>query len=144
MRKKKKKSKRQPANRLKTGKRSKGNPAIVELGKATRFKPGESGNPLGRPRDVVSVSLRRLLAEPCPQYADGRTWAEAISVTICNLALRGNVHAAQEICDRTEGKPAQAISLSGGLEMHGYLTVEEINQRIMSLTDRARARIAAA
>jgi hypothetical protein len=60
---------------------------IISLS-SVRSTPGESGNPLGRPRDLVSVSLRRLLAEPCPQYTDGCTWAEAISVTMCNLALR--------------------------------------------------------
>lgn len=128
----KRSKRRSPANRRKTGGSTH---PIVELGKATRFKAGESGNPSGRPRDQVSIALRKILARPCPQYADGRTWAEAISVTLCNLALRGNVQAASEIADRTEGKPAQAIAVSGSLDLR---TPEEIDRRLRELTARIR------
>lgn len=37
------------------------NPAIIEAGKATRFKPGQSGNPKGRP--VGSKNLSTLVQE---------------------------------------------------------------------------------
>src|ERR1022692_4927193 len=94
----------QPGNRLKTG-----NPQIHEHGKATQFQPGQSGNPNGRPLDLVSQELRRMMRSACPYDAEGRTWAQVISLAICRLALKGAVAATREICDRTEGKPTQAI-----------------------------------
>jgi hypothetical protein len=40
-----------------------------------------------------------------------RTQAEAIAAALIREAIDGNVQAAREIGDRTEGKPAQAIAL---------------------------------
>lgn len=75
----------QPGNRLKAG-----NPQIQELGKETQFQPGHSGNPSGRPLDLVSQELRRMMRSACPYDADGRTWAQLISLAICRRALKGD------------------------------------------------------
>ena len=52
----------------KTGKRpSVGWAGIAEAGKATRFKPGASSNPLGRPKNApLSRAIREQLSMPSP------------------------------------------------------------------------------
>jgi hypothetical protein len=59
-----------------------------------------------------------MMRSACPYDAEGRTWAQLISLTLCRRAVKGDVAAAREIGDRTEGKPMQALSVSGGLDMN--------------------------
>ena len=44
-----------------------------------------------------------------PNDQEGRTWAELIAEAQVRDAVRGNVQAAREIADRTEGRARQAI-----------------------------------
>lgn len=75
------------------------------------FPTGVSGNPKGRPKSItLSEALRLQLAEVMPE-ADERTYAEEIARVLCADAAKGNVMAAREIADRTEGKPKQAIDV---------------------------------
>jgi hypothetical protein len=109
----------------------------VELGKGTRFRPGQSGNPLGRPKwKLLSDTYRAKLAELVPGDKRGRNYAEAIADVVFAAALRGKIGAFQEIADRTEGKPAQAISVSGDVQ----LTVAEIDARLEELLKAASSR----
>jgi len=86
------------------------NPHIAEAGKPYRWKKGQSGNPSGRPKSkTLSDAYRHKLEEPVPNDPEGRTWAELIAVAQVRDAVRGNVQAAREIADRTEGRPRQAI-----------------------------------
>ncbi len=76
-----------------------------------RFKPGASGNPKGRPKlTLLSEAIRAQLACAAPD-ADERTYAEVIAEKLCAEAAAGNVAAAREIADRTEGKAKQAIDV---------------------------------
>jgi hypothetical protein len=76
-----------------------------------RFKPGESGNPEGRPKlTLLSEALREQLAEVLPGV-DERTTAEHIARSMIREALTGNVVAAREIADRTEGRPKQSVDI---------------------------------
>lgn len=76
-----------------------------------RFKKGETGNRNGRPKLTrLTDALRQQLAEIAPDAPD-ETQAEAIARTLIREAISGNVQAAREIADRTEGKPKQAIDL---------------------------------
>lgn len=113
---KKQKRKRVPVRRLIAG----ASLAIVEAGKNTRFRPGVSGNPSGRPalallssayRDELGSTIdpdiaRRLKVPP------SCTVAEAVSVVLCRRALQGSATAARELCDRTEGKAPQFIDFN--------------------------------
>jgi hypothetical protein len=86
------------------------NPHIAEAGKPYRWKKGTSGNPLGRPKSkTLSDAYRYKLEEPVPNDPEKRTWAELIAEAQVRDAVRGNVQAAKEIADRTEGKARQAI-----------------------------------
>jgi len=132
----KKRKKRSPANRRSAG--GDGHP-IAELGKGTRWQAGQSGNPNGKPKwKLLSDTYRAKLAELVPGDAHGRNYAEAIADAAFAAALEGQIGAIQEIADRTEGKPAQAIALSG--DLHVTMTVEEIDARLNELLKTAQAR----
>ncbi len=76
-----------------------------------RFKPGASGNPNGRPKlTILSEALRAELALSVPGASE-ETQAEAIAKALVASAMKGDVSAAREIADRTEGKPKQAIDV---------------------------------
>jgi hypothetical protein len=131
----KKMRKRSHRNRQLTG-----NPAIVEVGKATRFRPGISGNAAGRPRDVISLEMKRMLGEMCPLRKNGSTWAQAIAQVVLSRALRGDIRYVEVVFDRVEGKAHQAISLSGAVEISSPVSVEETQERLNQLVTRIRDR----
>jgi hypothetical protein len=138
------KSKRTPVLRRTKKKTGKVDAAtLIEAGKATQFQPGQSGNVGGRPRSLashLSQELRRLLRTPCPSDKLQRSWAEVIAEKMCQMALKGNIHACIEIGDRTEGRPSQALSLSGDLNVE--MNLEEIDKQFAELTDSIRERLA--
>lgn len=89
-----------PQNRRKTG---------VPNSEATQWKPGQSGNPSGRPKTaLLSQACRELLVQPLPNDPS-RTYAQAIAQKLADRALKGDIRAAQEIADRAEGKARQSI-----------------------------------
>ncbi len=95
-----------PPNKQRTGFRG----PSPDVGKPDRWKKGQSGNPSGRPKSkTLSDAYRNKLEELVPNDPEKRTWAELIAEAQVRDAVRGNVQAAREIADRTEGKPRQAI-----------------------------------
>ena len=104
---------------------------------ATRFRPGQSGNPNGRtPGKGIGAVLREKLAEPDDE---GRTPADRIADAMIALAVKGDVRAASFISDRAEGKPRQAVVIEedyhGGDWLNEFLdgpeTSEEIRAQLM-------------
>ena len=78
----------------------------------TRWKPGQSGNPAGRPKSItLSEALRLELAKVFPGDTQERTFAEVIAQQLVRSAATGNILAAKEIADRTEGRPKQAVDI---------------------------------
>ena len=73
------------------------------------WKPGQSGNPGGRPRrDAISAALRQQLAI---QASDDRSVADVVAAALIKRALRGDVRAIREVADRTEGRPRQQLEI---------------------------------
>jgi hypothetical protein len=86
----------------------KGSPPV-----STRFKPGQSGNPKGRPKSLtLSEAYRRELAKVDESDPDKRTYAELLAEQMIVKAKGGDVAALREIADRTEGKARQTINLT--------------------------------
>jgi len=80
-------------------------------GQAFRFKPGQSGNPGGRPRTAkLSEACRAKLASVVPGDATGRTYAEAIADTLAQRAVKGDLRAVEELANRAEGRPGPSVS----------------------------------
>lgn len=114
-----------PENKKKTGFRG----PSPEVGKPYRWKKGESGNPGGRPKSkTLSAAYRTKLEEPVPNDPEGRTWAELIAEAQVRDAVRGNVQAAREIADRTEGRARQAIEFEDTTLAKAFerMTTEEL------------------
>ena len=94
-----------PENRRKTGR-------VVPGGEATQFRPGQSGNPGGRPKTApLSHACRDLLSRNIPNDPQGRTYAEAIAEALVEKAVAGDIRAAQELADRAEGRARQSIEI---------------------------------
>lgn len=71
------------------------------------FKPGQSGNPKGRPKKLPQ--LDKLLADVLGEETKGVTAGEAILKALRAKASRGDVKAAELLLDRAYGKVKQEI-----------------------------------
>ena len=77
------------------------------------FKPGQSGNPNGRPRKEFTIPhLLRVSSELPVSDNDKRTRMQAVIDMAWKQAQRGNKDARQWLSDRMEGRPTQAIELT--------------------------------
>jgi len=58
------------------------NRPLMEAGKATRWKPGQSGNPSGRPakRECLTSLLKEEIEKVNPEDTEGRTWKKLARV----------------------------------------------------------------
>ena len=86
------------------------------IGRATQFRKGQSGNAGGRPKSrLLSVALRARLAEIKRDDVEKRTWAEIIATNLIEIASSKSpsaIAAANEVCDRAEGRSRQSIEFS--------------------------------
>ena len=116
-----------PENRRITGE------ANLAHGAAFRWKPGQSGNPGGRPRTAkLSEACRAKLASIVPGDPEGRTVAEAIADDWAQRALKGDIRAAVELADRAEGRPGQN---NPGTEEGVKIIVMDIPQPTVTMED---------
>jgi hypothetical protein len=86
------------------------------VGAATRWKKGSSGNPGGRPKSrLLSEALRARLAEIKKDDPASRTFAEVVAENLVDIACSKGpaaVAAINETGDRLEGRPTQAVQIS--------------------------------
>lgn len=76
------------------------------------WKPGESGNPSGRPKRIyISDIYAELLGTPLPEHirrklnhSEGIIFAEAVALGVLEKALGGSLAAVREVREATEGK----------------------------------------
>lgn len=75
------------------------------------FKPGESGNPAGRPKGTKNMStiLKEMLELEIEVDGVKITQKDAIIKKLIQKSTAGELSAIQEIFDRTEGKAKQEI-----------------------------------
>ena len=100
------------------------------------WKPGQSGNPNGRPpkpRCIVDA-LRSIGNEPFGEY---ESRIEALCRLVYDLALKGTPWAVQFIADRTEGKPIQSAIVETKQEKpyrpFEGLNVQELRQMLAAV-----------
>lgn len=77
---------------------------------STKFKPGKSGNPNGRPKKLPK--LDELLADILTDEEDGVCAAKAILIALRKKAMKGDTRAAELLMDRAWGKALQSMNLS--------------------------------
>lgn len=95
----------------------------VGNGNLKPFKPGQSGNPKGKPKGVEhsSTRLKRLLEltqkmkNPVTGQDEDFTVAEQMDLALINKARKGDVLAYREILDRLEGKAKQTVEQTGDM-----------------------------
>jgi len=75
------------------------------LGAGTRFKPGQSGNPGGRPKGF-STLVRKVLAEST-EAGGNMTNLEAIARKLIEMAIAGDIPAMRLVLDREWPKPSR-------------------------------------
>jgi hypothetical protein len=86
-----------------------------------QFKPGQSGNPNGRPRESLTHLLRDALHSPSAiRGCGGKTNAEVIVEALIREASIGNIRAFQIIADRIEGKPPSSVDVNLEMQNHEY------------------------
>ena len=80
------------------------------------WKPGESGNPKGRPKGVGADALLKQLTQEIKRTIDpitgkrrDMTIEEGIGWQLISKALRGDLRAIELYYERTQGKPLQKI-----------------------------------
>ena len=79
-----------------------------------QYKPGQSGNPAGRPK---MPDLSEAIAKILNEEKDGKTALDAILAALRAKAAKGDVRAAQELFDRGYGKASQPIEHSGNISI---------------------------
>lgn len=85
-----------------------GNPNIREINKATRFKPGQSGNPTGR---RPGLSLTRLVRDELQKDdGTGKTKGEVVAEKVVEMAMAGNTVFAPLVWRYVDGDPKAASS----------------------------------
>jgi hypothetical protein len=80
-----------------------------------QFKPGQSGNPNGRPKKLPE--LDQLMADVLGEE-NGEVWAEKILKALRRKAAAGDIRAAEVLLNRGYGMPKQKIELDGEVEIN--------------------------
>lgn len=96
-----------------------------DVGKATQFKPGQSGNPGGRPKNDLAREIAQGVFENNP---------ELIHRAFCRALRKGNAYVFKELADRAYGKVKETIEHTGEVN----LTLNDVRQRISELLERRR------
>lgn len=91
------------------------------------WRPGQSGNPAGRPRasNCLTDCLRELAGQPSK---GGQTNAQRLAAVLWRKALAGDLRACALILDRLDGRPAQAVRTEPAGELMNISICEVIAQ----------------
>ena len=99
------------------------------------WKPGQSGNPGGRPRKrPLKDVYTELSNQVVPGDPENRTYARLIAMAMFRKAVLGNIRAAAEIMNRVEGKaiPRQDFPLT--------IQEEDPKEKLLAFAKKLRAR----
>jgi len=88
---------------------------VKNRGVSTRWKPGQSGNPKGRPpkRECITSLLKEAMNSPKQK----RTWAEVINERLLAMAVEGDLSAMKLIFEYVAGKPKQSEEMQSEVQI---------------------------
>jgi hypothetical protein len=104
-----------------TKKWNRGNQRIGELGIKTRFQPGVSGNPGGRPKTRILAEMLAAVGDQV-EAKSGKTYFQLAAEALVGKAFNGDVQAFREFADRIDGRATQHVELSG--RAGGSITID--------------------
>lgn len=110
------------------------------------WKPGESGNPQGRPKKKpITQRYEFLLEQLAPAEVrkayglkEGATYGDVIAINMVNQAIQGEVPATKEITDRVEGKSyivVQSNTLIANFDDGERNRIKETMKKIRELSE---------
>lgn len=85
-----------------------------------RWKPGESGNPAGRPKGIPNsktilqrfLALEEKIANPVTGVEENMSQLEIMYLKQIAKARKGDLQAMKEVIDRYEGKAQQTVDMN--------------------------------
>ena len=94
---------------------------------ANQWKPGQSGNPAGRPPGVryLSELARDILRDTRKGDIEGKTTDELIVLALVKEALKGNTKAIEMLHDWTEGKVLDVHKIEGDISVSIVYKIKE-------------------
>ena len=106
-----------------------------------KWKPGQSGNPSGRPkRKPLTDAYAAILTKRIPaavarklQLLGRPTYAQVIAMSLAQEAIKGKVQAASELADRVEGRVSQP---GDSPENPLHLQFEDVRNELIAALDR--------
>lgn len=107
---------------------------------AWRWKPGQSGNPGGRPKrkPLTDQLLDEVLKVSDDPRAKGMTIVQLLNRALISQALKGNVGAQRELRDRIEGKVPLTLKVGPEVEEESQtdlaITVIDVPSRVLPAT----------
>jgi len=108
--------------------------SVIKKG-LTPWKPGQSGNPAGRPKGSLNLTtvLKHFLKEKIEVEKDGKiiklSKDKVLILKLIEKAIKGDIKAIEKVWDRIEGKPIQPnINIEGELI---NISDEEIDNQIL-------------
>jgi hypothetical protein len=123
---------------------------VVQDEKPWRWRPGQSGNPKGRPKkgDSMAEFLRAGLDEIHPveqrlaekEGREPRTNRQIIKERLYAKAIAGDAKSIDSLLNRIEGKPRSSVEVSGVVEHehsheHQFQAMDGIVNRLAHLRD---------
>ena len=82
---------------------------------STAWKPGQSGNPNGRPPRAWTMSTLIEEALEEVEAQSGKSFKSLVAKRLAHMAVGGDIQAIKEINDRIDGKPKQSIDIEGSI-----------------------------
>ena len=108
----------EPSKHLKDGLRR----CLINRGKLppveTRWKPGQSGNPKGRPKKekLLEPLIRELLESKRRGDKEGRQWKMIVAEELLRQFTKGNPAAIKEVLNRIDGPVKQSVEIDAEVE----------------------------
>lgn len=115
-----------------------------------KFKPGQSGNPAGRPpgrgiADIFNALLERVVTfkDPFDNNKETKiTVKERLAISMMVKAMKGGEKAMEIILDRTDGKVALPMKLSGSVGGRAPVQHVDLSGVDTKVLERALAKLA--
>lgn len=90
----------------------------------TQWKPGQSGNPNGRPPKAWTMSSLIEEALEDVEQETGKSYKSLVAKKLATMALSGDIQAIKEVNDRIDGRPHQSIKHSGEIKGNSIAFIE--------------------